>query len=302
MGTKHFIFVCILLLLTLPTPLGQNGNEQGCNPHCDTQGNANKYHSNTTQEDTTTTIETTKYMNDSNDDTKNENKTKNTKNQNTKNGNSKDQPEHTNDQTEYSHDESGLINNEHSMINSAFGGYVIVIILCIFPLLLIIFGAIYNKHQFNGGSDSPTYMSIFKGFSSIANLYTSIVFCVSLAYTNKSVLIVVTIIFILIKHLVSNIIGLYYINKWTKQNVKYITRYASLVFVFNLITGFYPSIEILSSKLFYCEALSMQLSHSQRYIIQILTITTNVFFLNIPLIIIIILSILPNGKMDSYAI
>ncbi len=46
----------------------------------------------------------------------------------------------------------------------------------------------------------------------------------------------------------------------------------------------------------------MQLSHSQRYIIQILTIATNVFFFNLPLIIIIILSILPNGKMDSYAI
>ena len=110
-------------------------------------------------------------------------------------------------------------------------GPIIVIILIILPILLIIIAAIYKTSY--EGSDAPNYMSIWKGFAKVADLYTDIAFTFYI-WDEGFYLFPICIIFLCISHIISNGIGIYYINKWKNQRVIYFLDYSSICFILNL--------------------------------------------------------------------
>ena len=100
-------------------------------------------------------------------------------------------------------------------------GYTIIISTILISLLLLIFSILYhiNKH----GSDKPNYLSIFKCFLYISNLYTNIIFIIVL-YIFKSNYYIIVFIILLLTHIIANIFGIYCIQKWKQlitQNNKF---------------------------------------------------------------------------------
>ena len=177
-------------------------------------------------------------------------------------------------------------------------GYYIVLGLLLIPSILIIAGIIYNT-RFKG-SDHPKYASILKSMAHVADLYTDIVFCV-LLYFKRSMLLYPAAAFTFSAHILSNCAGLYFIHKWRKQKMEFIHRYDNLLIALSVLGGFYPSVELLSCKLFYIGPLSMHLSIDERYRIQQLRFCNDILLENIPMMIFQVLSVI-STKIDSITV
>ena len=121
-------------------------------------------------------------------------------------------------------------------------GILVVLGLILLPLILICVAAVYNS-KFDG-SDAPYYMSIWTGFINIADLYTDIVFAICLYWHERWRLLTYAIICLSISHCISNIVGIYYIKKWQRQQVIYFMEFSPLVIIFNLL-GIYISFYII---------------------------------------------------------
>eukprot|EP01083_Nonionella_stella_P079331 217599_1 len=176
--------------------------------------------------------------------------------------------------------------------------YVIVLALFSIPALVIIIGIIYDT-RFKG-SDRPNYLWIIKSFAHVADLYTDIIFCV-LLYIKASSLVYVAAIFVCCGHVLSNAVGLHHIHKWRKQKRQYVHDYDNLLIALSVLCGFYPCVALLSCRLFYLEALSMQLSNEERYKIQQMRFCSDILVENIPLMTIQIISVLYT-KIDAITV
>ena len=176
-------------------------------------------------------------------------------------------------------------------------GYFVVLGALSIPSLLIIAGMIYNT-KFKG-SDPPKYLSVLKSFAHVADLYTDVVFCVLLYFKGNIYLFYPAVIFILSAHILSNCVGLYFIHKWREQKMAFIHRYDNLLIAMSVLAGFYPSVELLSCKLFYIDPLSMHLSIDERYRIQQIRFCNDIILENIPLMIIQVLSVISNEEIES---
>ena len=68
--------------------------------------------------------------------------------------------------------------------------------------------------------------------------------------------------FVLVPHFGGNFIALYNIQKWQKKSIyisRYVNKYDWLIISVSSLAGFYTSIELSRSKLFYLPMFSMQL-------------------------------------------
>ena len=115
-------------------------------------------------------------------------------------------------------------------------GYIVMALMIFLPVSLVCCGACYHM-RFNG-SDMPRFSSIFKGFANILDLYTDIAFAIYLFSTKHYAmdLAISAIFFITLSHIVSNILGIYYVWKWKKSGNLYIQSYGLLIIVLNFIS------------------------------------------------------------------
>ena len=113
--------------------------------------------------------------------------------------------------------------------------YLLLSFMIFFPISLVCCAACYSMRFI--GSDLPKFCSIFKGFANILDLYTDIAFTFYLFTTanHAKKLAIAAILFLGLSHIVSNVIGIYYVSTWQKSGNIYISQYGLMVIGINII-------------------------------------------------------------------
>eukprot|EP01084_Bolivina_argentea_P146805 256958_1 len=180
-------------------------------------------------------------------------------------------------QNDYSSDDKGLTEHEIS-------GYAVAAFMVIAPFILILVALLF--HKFKSGSDNPGYISLFKFFASNADFYTDAIWAFTL-YSENNRLYYWSFSFAFGPHLISIIVGLFYIVNWRQNRSKrHISEYAmkfdtSIIFL-TLLSGFYATTEIITSHLFHLNILSLQITTKQKSRILNLQILNEVILEDIP--------------------
>ena len=112
------------------------------------------------------------------------------------------------------------------------------ILLSLIVISLCISGHCY--HLRFQGSDKPNFSSAWKSFINILDLYTDIIFCVYLYlyFTEDYFWGIIVTFFIVLSHLISNIIGIYHTKKWKKIGNLYIIKYNVLMTIMDIFGRF----------------------------------------------------------------
>ena len=117
-------------------------------------------------------------------------------------------------------------------------------------------------------------------FTNMADFYTDTVFCLLLFINDdKYILALIAAIFTFGPHIISIILCLYHLQIWRKLKIEYIEQYDNLIIAITVLAGVYPTIDFLSSKLFYIKQISLYLTKKQ-----ILSLKQCRFFNNILLL------------------
>ena len=127
--------------------------------------------------------------------------------------------------------------------NVDYSGYIVIIVLFMIPSLLTIFGILYHLNI--KGSDYPNYLSIWRCFAYIADLFTDILVIIFL-YQSGSSLYFFAAIFVIFSYVLSNFTCFYHIYKWRKRdNIYYVGRYSHLIIILSILSMYYLKIYIL---------------------------------------------------------
>lgn len=115
---------------------------------------------------------------------------------------------------------------------------IFLMLLFMIPSVLTIMGILFHEKENNKGSDYPHYLSIWRCFICIADLFTDILVCL-LLYIYKSDLLLFAIGFIALSFLCSSIATIYHICAWKRRHisksvVSYYKRYSQLVIILSL--------------------------------------------------------------------
>eukprot|EP01084_Bolivina_argentea_P005406 10208_1 len=180
------------------------------------------------------------------------------------------------------------INNNDGPTAYDITGYVVLALVLLLPFLIIIIAFLFHRKR--KGTDFPSYISLFKFFSGIGDLYTDAIWALAL-YSETHPLWLYAVIFSFGPHVLSIFVGLYYITKWRQnKSMIHISEFAKSydkpIIILTLISGFYSTVEIISSHLFHLDVLSFQIGTTERYRILNLKIINNVIFENIPMIVV----------------
>ena len=119
--------------------------------------------------------------------------------------------------------------------NVDYTGYIVIIILFMIPSLLTIFGILYHLNI--KGSDYPNYLSIWRCFAYIADLFTDILVILFL-YQTHSDLWFYGGLFVISAFILSNIACIYHIHKWKRDDIYYVQRYSHLIFCLSILSMF----------------------------------------------------------------
>eukprot|EP01084_Bolivina_argentea_P010411 19390_1 len=169
--------------------------------------------------------------------------------------------------------------------NYNLAGYIILGCIIGLPLLLNII-AFLSVHRKRKGADRPGFIGVFKFFSSTGDVATDAIFTLSL-YALDNKLYIYSAIFTFGPHLLSILIGIFFIIKWRQNKSQaFISNYASsfdkVIVILSLVSGFYGAIDLLTSHLFHLDVLSFQLAINSKQRIMNMKIINNVLLENIP--------------------
>eukprot|EP01083_Nonionella_stella_P173368 597791_1 len=181
-------------------------------------------------------------------------------------------------------------------------GYGIISVLLIIPALLVLVGLLYHRKQ--EGSDSPNYVALVRCFTNIADLYTDTVFCASLLVQpdeEEVILGVIAAVFTLVPHFCSIVICLQTLQKWRQKKAfkYYVEKYDGLIIGITAIAGFYPSVDLLSSKLFHLKQTALHIDQAEFFRLKQLRFFNTILLENLPLMCIQIYLIAMSTSMDE---
>eukprot|EP01083_Nonionella_stella_P225281 801093_1 len=172
-------------------------------------------------------------------------------------------------------------------------GYVTVGVIFSLALIFVIIAFVFHRKR--EGTDRPGYVALLKLFSSIADLYTDVIFTLTL-FALKGVwhyyifgldLWIWSAIFTLGPHFLSIVVGLFFITKWRQTRSKrflseYASRFDKVIVLLSLVAGFYAAIDMLSSHLFHLDVMSFQIGVDTKARLMNMKIINNVVLENVP--------------------
>eukprot|EP01084_Bolivina_argentea_P035076 65050_1 len=170
-------------------------------------------------------------------------------------------------------------------------GYIVLSILATITAILFCVAKCY--HARIRGSDPPNYLATWTLFINIANLLTNAHFCLNL-YQHGSVLWIFATVSAVFSQCLSIIACVSYVRKWRIKNTKHLQKYDTILVALSMITGFYPSIIMFSSKLFYLPLTSLHLTRNEMYHLPQIRFCTRTFFGDGPFITLQILFMFAN--------
>ena len=147
---------------------------------------------------------------------------------------------------------------------------------------------IYQTQASKRGSDNANYLSLLIFFQSTADFLSDLFFTFILYLQNEITIFIASIMFTAIPYLISIIVGLYWMHRWRiKQEqadrlVEYFSKYESLFAVLTIISGFYATVELLQSKIFYNNRFNLSLKKYENMQLKHLKFLNITLFENIP--------------------
>ena len=160
------------------------------------------------------------------------------------------------------------------------GGYIVLGGSFGMPLLLTGIGIIYHGQEKFYGCDKPNYFAIFWAFWNFGDLYSDLIFTMILLFESSN-LWYFSMFFVCVPYTVANVVSLYNIRRWQNESIslsKYISKYDWLIITVSCLAGFYTSVELARSKLFYLPMFSMQITQQDYFKIQNLRVLNTVLF------------------------
>ena len=140
----------------------------------------------------------------------------------------------------------------------------------ILAILFVACSFIYNKQKVQGVADSTSYLTVFKFFLQLIDLFTDLFFNVILYFKNiLPTLTYISIGSILLSYFGSIIICVFWLIRWkawqehvSQRLHKYLNKYGGLLMALTVVSNFYVSVDVLRSKLFYRSAFYFPLTKS----------------------------------------
>eukprot|EP01083_Nonionella_stella_P096596 271608_1 len=142
-----------------------------------------------------------------------------------------------------------------------------IFVIMVVPSSLLSWIAYFVYHRKRPGTDPPRYRSLFICVGNVADLYTNVWWSLMLM-TQRHTLWLPAVLITFVPHILSIGIGVWYIFKWKQKSVhsierayisKYTTKYYKPLILCIVITGFYPTLEMICSHLCHLNALSFDL-------------------------------------------
>ena len=188
----------------------------------------------------------------------------------------------------------------------AFGTISSIVIFTLAVLLAMAAIIIHKKVDLDTkGTDSPKLQYIFHFAFNMSDFWSDIIFCTILYYNdsnneNIDKLFVWSVVFTLFPYLLSLVICCYFVVKWRKKNEirfeSYLFDYELILFGATSVAGFYNSIALFQSKIFYKKLFYFSLKNNELEIIKHFGFVNVVFCENVPQLVIQYLYLYFNGS------
>lgn len=173
---------------------------------------------------------------------------------------------------------------------SDFGVYLVSGIV-VLGLILVLFGALWHN-CLRKGSDQSNFVSIFRFCQSVADLYTDLLFAIILYYDddvqdNYVYLFYICAASVILPYFASCIMGVYWIARWRvsqtagKRLTGYFKSYDVFIYAMTTLAGFYTTIDLCRSKLFFLDIFHLQLKSSETTSLKNLRFFNIVIFENV---------------------
>ena len=183
--------------------------------------------------------------------------------------------------------------------------YAVLGLVILLPIIILIVACfIHSRYK---GTDRPDYPSLFVFFSNLGDFWSDILFALHLNAVRSSLFIWAA-MFTFIPYFFSVLllVSFIYIVKTSKTNSKYMNiarylhKYDYILIGLSLIGGLFPSLSILSSKLFHAEILSLDLRADQIATMAMFRFFNISFMENLPQLIIQIM--FASSSLDSITV
>ena len=167
------------------------------------------------------------------------------------------------------------------------GTYVVFGGLCLG--LLICGYALYIQTKTKKVADNMNFIAIFRFISQSLDLWTDLSFCIILYIQQQMQLLYSSLVFLIIPYLMSCIVSIYWIivwNNWKHDHPhrlkNYLKSYEIFIILLSVFGGFYATVDLLRSKLFYLRLFYLPLKRDEYEKLQYLRFINFVILENIP--------------------
>ena len=144
--------------------------------------------------------------------------------------------------------------------------YLLIFIAAIMVVIIVVAAFIYHKCVNSKGCDRPDFVAIFRFVNNCANFVINILFTFVL-FDQNSKYSSINAVFVFSPHLLSCMVGLYWIERWRVRKdwhlLKYLSKYDGLIYISSVIFGFYSTINLLQSKLFGLKVFNFEISQKK---------------------------------------
>ena len=154
---------------------------------------------------------------------------------------------------------------------------------------IICLSALYVWITSKKKGDNMNFLSIFRFIFQTLDLWTDMSFCIVLYIKNKKELFLSSLLFLMIPYLMSCCVSIYWIIVWNNWKYdhphrlkNYLKSYEILILLLSVFGGFYSTVDLLRSKLFYLKVTYLPLKQSEYDKLQYLRFINFVLMENIP--------------------
>lgn len=147
-------------------------------------------------------------------------------------------------------------------------------------------------HYFNCArkfADKPNFAMYFVFVQGCVDFWTDVIFSVALFYSKKTMLFYMSLFFLIIPYCISCISCVIWILKWNNYKrdnpirlIQYLQKYQAVVILFSLMAGFFATIGLLRSKIFYFQIFFFSLKKEEYEKLKYWKFINIIIFENIP--------------------
>ena len=150
---------------------------------------------------------------------------------------------------------------------ATFQRYLLGVLVCVSVILSgLAFVEHVKRKSSTGAFDRPSFEVTLKVAQNLADFVSDILFCITMYITSNNILFFLSGTFILIPHSVSCFIGFYTVGQWNQpksEKLEYYKKYNKILYVLIFLIGFYRTVDLTCSKIFYLNFTNLQLKRRE---------------------------------------